>query len=186
MAKQPLRVWMKDKLKNAAHNMVSPAVEQKAYDRAYAKAAPLVLRAVHAKYRPDEMAVLKKHSVARSDACIKLQFPDGAVSQFEFYGEDQAPLIPDLHSCRHRIYLADEKTSAAVAVWVSARDALRDEKTKRIKAYSALIDASAYVEDVVKHWPEAAEIVPPSQQLIHFNPDQLDVINADRKERRAA
>lgn len=185
MAKRKLLRWMQDKLIAHATNTVSPAKEAKALTAAYRKAEPLVRKLVEAKYKPADMLICEKYGLTRRDSCIRVQFPNGGVEQFNFTEEETSPIVPD-GSCYSRMYLSDEKTATAVEAWISARDAFKSESTRRINAYRSLVMASTTVEDVVAAWPEVAGLLPPPNALIAFDPEQIAILQADQREREAA
>ena len=185
MAKRPLRQWMREKLISFAKESVAPVAEQKALNAAYKKAEPLVRKLVEAKYKPADMAVCAKYSLTRPDACIRVQFANGGVEQFNFATEEVAPIVVK-GDCYSRMYLADERVSAAVEAWVSARDAFKKETAKRIEAYRALVLGSNTVEDVLAVWPEVAHLLPADNALIALGPEQMAIIEADKRERKAA
>lgn len=185
MAKRRLLQWMRDKLIAHAEKSVSPAKETKVLAAAYKKAEPLVRKLVEAKYKPADMAICAKYDVTKPDACIRVQFPNGGVEQFDFSDMETAPIVVK-GNCYSRMFLADDKTAAAVEAWVSARDAFKAECNRRIKAYRALVLASSSVEDVVASWPEVATLLPAASDLIPINPEQIAILQADLREREAA
>lgn len=185
MAKRKLLMWMREKLIAHATNNVAPAKEAKALAAAYKKAEPLVRKIVEAKYKPADMAVCQKYDLTKPDACIRVQFPSGAVEQFDFASTEIAPIVTK-GSCYSRMYLADEKTANAVEAWVAARDAFKAEAKRRVQAYTALVHASTSVEDVIAAWPEVANLLPAANDLIPINPEQIAILQADMREREAA
>lgn len=185
MAKRRLLQWMRDKLISHATNSVAPAKEAKALTAAYRKAEPLVRKLVEAKYKPADMVICEKYGLTKHDTCIKIQFPSGAVQQFDFAEAETAPVVTS-GSCYSRMYLSDEKTALAVEAWVVARDAFKAEVAKRINAYKALVMASSTVEDVVAAWPEVVNLLPAANDLIPINPEQIAILQADQREREAA
>ena len=185
MAKRRLLQWMRDKLITHATTNVSPAKEAKTLAAAYRKAEPLVRKVVEAKYKPADMAICAKYELTKPDACIRLQFPNGAVQVFDFNEKETAPIVTT-GSCYSRMYLADEKTANAVEAWVTARDAFKTESKRRIDAYKALVMASSTVEDVIAAWPEVASLLPAANDLIPINPEQIAILQADLKEREVA
>jgi hypothetical protein len=176
---------MREKLVSFADQTVAPVAQQKALDATYKKAEPLVRKIVEAKYKPADMAICAKYSVTTPDTCVRIQLSDGAVKEFTFSPPETAPIVVK-GSCYSRMYQADEKTSAAIDAWLTAKDAFRDEKRKRIEAYRALTLGSTSVEDVLAVWPEVACLLPADNALIALGPDQMAIIEADKKERKAA
>jgi hypothetical protein len=185
MAKRRMLQWMRERLNSYAKENVAPIVESKALTAAYRKAEPLVRKVVEAKYKPADMEVCNKYGVAYRDACIRMQLSDGAVKQFTFAEEEAAPFVVR-GNCNSRMYIADEKTSHAVDAWIVAKETLEAEQRKRLGAYRALIDGSSSLDDVIAVWPEVATLFPPANDLIPLNPEQIALVQADIKERKAA
>jgi hypothetical protein len=185
MAKRRLLQWMRDRLVSHAEKTVAPAKETKAFDAAYAKAEPLVRKIVEAKFKPADMAICEKYGVARRDQCIRVQLADGSVEEFSFVDKEASPLVVG-RSCYDRMYVADAKASAAIEAWKAARDALEDEKKRRVAAYTALVAASTTIEDIAAVWPEAAIVLPPATDLIPLGPEQIALVETDMRERKAA
>lgn len=185
MAKRPLRQWMREKLIAHATKNVSPVKEAKALASAYKKAEPLVRKIVEAKFKPDDMLICSKYGLTQRDTCIRVQFPNGAVQQFDFTDKNTAPIVAH-GSCYNRMYLADEKSANAIETWVTARDTFKTEAKRRIQAYTALVQASGSVDDVIKAWPEAADLIPPASEMIPINPEQIAILQADMRERETA
>lgn len=184
MAKRRLLQWMRDRLSAHAEKVVIPAAEKKTLDAAYAKAAPLVTATVAKKYPPSDMKVLRKYSAGSQHDSIKLQFPSGVVTEFKFE-KDEGPYTARA-SYDDRIFLADAPTTAAVEKWEAARDAYVTERKKRMTAYRALIDGASTVEDIVDVWPEVKGILPAGSPPIPLGPEQIALVKADLRERKAA
>lgn len=184
MAKRRLLQWMRDRLGSHAEKVVIPIREKKVLDAAYKKAETLVLGAVAKRYPIADMKVLAKYESASQDKTIKLQFPNGIVTEFEF-DEDHGPRTPNTRNYS-RIYLADAATATAVDRWETARGEYTEERKKRLAAYAALIAGAGYVEDVTEVWPEAKTILPAGSPLIPLGPEQIALVKADMRERTAA
>lgn len=182
MAKRLMREWMRDKLRARASELVNPVAEKKALDAAYKTLAPMVMKVVTAKYPLKDMKICEKYGVAKIDDCITLQLTAGGVDRFEFI-HATGPLVACANSCRNRIYLADDDTTAAFAKWVMARDVLRVETKKRLDAYYALIRACNTAEDLLELWPEAASIIPIDALPVALGPDEIKLLKADQAER---
>jgi hypothetical protein len=185
MAKRKLLQWMRERLKAHASEVVTCSTEKKVLDAAYSKAAPLVTAVVQQKFPPADMKVLKKWHSACFCSAVKLSNPDGAVVEFKFENED-GPLRADHYEYRHQVYLASAATAAAVEKWKTASDAYTGERKKRIAAYGAMIDGSSTVEDLIAMWPEAAGVLPSGSPPIALGPEQIAIIKADLRERKAA
>lgn len=185
MAKIRLLEGHRDRLRYFAKEIVQPRAELKALTKAYDKAAPIVKKIVETKYPPTDMATLTKYQLSERDDCVKLQLTAGGVDEFQFKDTD-APVVPGGYSCRTRIYLADEKATAAVQIWIAARDAYETERKKRIADYYALIAAARTTEDLITVWPEARDHLPKGQEVVAVNNDVLARIAADLKERAKA
>lgn len=185
MAKRKLLQWMREQLKEHAEKVVLCSAEKKALDVAYKKAAPLVTAIVHQKFPPAEMKILKKWKSASVEDDPKLSTPDGSVIEFVFEKDDY-PLYPGGYDYNRQIYVANAATAAAVEKWVVARDAYKAERKKRLDAYRAMIDGSSTVEDLIGVWPEAAGVLPAGSPPIALGPEQIAIIKADLRERKAA
>lgn len=184
MAKRKLLQWMRDRLSTHVHQKIDPPAERKAMDAAYKKVAPLVTKLVQAKYKPADMAVLKKYEVAQVEDCIRLTLPDARVVEFSFR-DGGGPVTP-AGRCYNRMYLADEAIAAAFDAHTKAVEAHADETRRRLEAYATLIRSSATVEDIIAVWPEAAELLPATAVMAPLSPEQLAIIKADTVERKAA
>lgn len=185
MAKRKLLQWMRDLLTKHAEDVVIPAAEKKAVDAAYKKAAPLARALVEKRFPPDDMKVLKKYSAACEFEDATFTFPNGVVAQFKF-NKDDRPLGRDTYEYRHIMYLADAKLASAIENWRAAVETYKAERTKRLTAYKALIAGSSNVEDIVDFWPEAKGILPAGSPPIPLGPEQIALVKADLRERKAA
>ncbi len=183
MAKRPLRAWMRDKLLNHAKEVIQPAAEKRALDKAYARAADLVTQVIEKKYPPRDMAVLAKYECVSHHGTFSLQSPDGLVRQFVYAGD--GPRTPNKNTY-HMIYLADGKTFAAVETWETTKDAFEAERRRRLSAFDTLVRSAAHVEDVIEVWPEAGQIIPAREVMAPIAPEQIAIIKADMRERKAA
>lgn len=184
MAKRRLLQWMRDRLNSHADKVVLPVAEKKVLDAAYKRAEALARSAVQKKYPPADMRVLEKYKCVSREVSIKFQLPNGVVTQFMFNGDDRLA-IPSSWSY-NEIFLADTATANAIEKWTTARDAFKTERTKRLTAYKALIDGSGYVEDIAEFWPEAKAILPAGSPPIPLGPEQIALVKADLRERKAA
>lgn len=106
MAKRRLLEWMRERLNRHVSEKVDPVVERKAMDGAYRKIAPMVIRMVARKFKPEEMKVLAKYGVSDKDTCIRITMPDSRVVAFELR-ETDAVTVPS-GGCQNRMYLGDE------------------------------------------------------------------------------
>src|ERR1700728_3939839 len=185
MAKRKLLQWMRDQLKEHAEKVVLCSAEKKALDAAYKKAAPLVTAILHQKFPPSEMKVLAKWKATSFEDDPKLSTPDGSVTQFIF-DKDDYPMKPNSWDYDRQIYIANATVASAIEKWIIARDAYKAERKKRLDAYSAMIDGSSTVEDLIGVWPEAAGVLPSGSPPIALGPEQIAIIKADLRERKAA
>lgn len=185
MTKRPLLMWMRDKLRQHAKEAVIPAKEKRALDATYAKAKALVRAIVEKKFPPDAMKVLEKFHVSTVLSDPKLQFPNGGVTEFTF-ADDDAPMRPDTYEFNRQMFLADAKTAEAVEKWEAARDAYKAERERRLTAYGALIDGARFVEDICDMWPEVNGLLPAGSPPIPLGPEQIALVKADQRERKAA
>jgi hypothetical protein len=185
MAKRKLLQWMRERLISHADKIVIPVAEKKALDAAYRKALPKVLAVVQKKFPPAEMKVLAKwRAVCNCDAA-KLQYPTGVVTEFKFHADDKPQRASD-YEYRGQMYLVDAATAAAVDAWKSAAELYESERGKRLVAYKALIAGASTVEDLTDVWPEAKGILPAGSPLIPLGPEQIALVKADQRERKAA
>ena len=183
MAKRRMNAAIRDKLLGVARQSINPQTERDAVEAAYKTAEPLVRKMVQAKFPPRDMRVLKKYKAAFVDDCIKLELKAGGVEMFNF-ADDTGPWVAQ--KTRHgQIYQADAETSKAVAVWVAARDAYKEESKKRLTDYRSLLYSARNIEDVLEVWPEAAEHIPSQTQIISLSDAVVKRIKADMKERAA-
>jgi len=185
MAKRRLLQWMREHLKEHASKVVTCSAEKKALDAAYKKAAPLVSSVVSQKFPPSEMKVLAKWKCTYDEAEVKLSVPDGSVVEFVFEKDDYLQR-PESYEYNRQIYLATATVAAAVEKWKTASDAYKTERKKRLTAYGAMIDGSSTVEDLIGVWPEAAGVLPAGSPPIALGPEQIAIIKADIRERKAA
>lgn len=158
MAKLRLTHSARSMLDQLYRKTVTCPAEMAAVEKAYVKVAPVVRKAVEAKWPVADMAALRKYQTALHDKCIKLQLTAGGVDEFKFAETDDAPLRPDRYDCRHQIYLTDERLTKAFEVWKAATDALKAASLQKEKDYNALIQGSTYLEEVEAVWPEASQI----------------------------
>jgi hypothetical protein len=185
MAKRKLLQWMRERLKEHAAKVVTCSAEKKTLDAAYSKALPLVTAIVQHKFPPSDMKILRKWQNACDCGDAKLSIPDGAVVEFKFEAGDY-PLRPSGYEFNRQIFVAPASVASAVEKWKAASDAYKAERKKRITAYGAMIDGSSTVEDLIAMWPEAAGVLPAGSPPIALGPEQIAIIKADLRERKAA
>ena len=181
--KTRLTAVMRQRLTSLAQRIVSPAEAKKRMDDATAKAAPLVLAAVHTKYPPKDMKVLAKYGKASVDNCIKLQLPNGVVDIFNF-PNDTGPLVAKKTSYGQMYSVNDSAVGKIIQDAIDAAEAFSKERKARVCAYAALIDGTTYLEDLVELWPEAAQ-VKGAFLPIALGPEQVELIKRDVDERKA-
>lgn len=188
MSKTRLLSWMKDKFIIHLKDHVKPKKEWAALEKAYLKAEVFVRKIVVSDYPLKDMGVLEKYDCAKIDDCIKVQGPTHDVVEFHFV-KGTGPVVPNkYHTYSGKMYLVAEKEWAAIDAWRNARDAFKEAKQTRLKAYDALIKTANTLDDIYAVWPEAEKIVPrPSPTaVILFNPEQISLIKSDLAEQRAA
>lgn len=179
MPKLRLRSDHRQMLKEFARKVAKCPAEEQALEAAYNKAAPLVRKVVEAKYPLKDMRICKKYDVAEIDDCIKLQLAAGGIEMFNF-ARDTGPLVA--RSTSHgAIYAADDACTAAVADWITARDALKAAQKAKNTDYDALIFNARTLEDVTEVWPEADSLRPKmgSYALTVLSADAVERIKAD-------
>lgn len=184
MAKRKMLQWMRERLQSHAEKIVQPAAEKKALEAAYSKALPLARALFQKKYPPADMRVLLKYKTAHPQGSIKMQFPNGVVTHFLFYSDDQ-PIAPDVNRY-DEIFLADAALASAVEKFQAASEAYVAERKRRLAAYRALTLGASYVEDVIEVWPEASGVLPVDSLPIPLGPEQIALVKADQRERKAA
>lgn len=158
MAKIKLNEGHRTMLRNLFRDKVVCPSEDRAVEKAYAKAAPLALKLVHSVHPAEDMDVLRRYGVASQDPCIKVTLTAGGVVQFQFAATD-APWAPKTF-CSTRMYLADERATKAVETWTAAIDARQKAWKQKHTDYEALITGSQYLEEVEAVWPEASVLRP--------------------------
>lgn len=174
---------MRDKLLNHVKTAAAPAAEKKALDAAYAKAHPLIVATIEKKFPPRDMKVLERYGCVGKHSDFTIQSPEGGVTQFCIEGDGLA--VPS-QTKYHQVFLVDARTYAAVEAWTAAKTAFAKEREKRIEAYRAVVLGAACVEDVIDVWPEANKIIPQTAMSVVASPEQLAIIKADMRERKAA
>lgn len=182
MAKRRLLQWMRERLNAHADKVVVPIKAKKILDAAYKKTEPLVFAAVAKRYPTADMKVLRKYECAAQEEKVRVQFPNGVVTQFEFERE-RGPYTPGHRSI---MFLVDSATAAAVDKWETARGDYNEERKRRLAAYYALVNGAGYVEDIVDVWPEVKDILPAGSPPIPLGPEQIALVKADMRERKAA
>jgi hypothetical protein len=175
---------MKRLLRSKVAEQVEPKALKDTLSKAYAKAAPLLITAVHNKYPEVEMKVLRKYNHVNTERNVRFLLPDGGVEQFIF-DEDMAVDMPSRVGYFNTTLIPAVTGVAhdAIMAWSKAYAAYNAEYSKRTNAYDALIESATYLEDLLEVWPEAASLVPNNGMLIALGPDQIALIKADRKER---
>jgi hypothetical protein len=176
---------MRDKLTNYAKEAVQPAAEKRALDAAYLRALPLALAVIEKKYPPRDMRVLQKYGSAAATENFNIQSPEGGVAEFKISDDRDMPLTPT-NKGYGVIYLGDARTYAALMAWAKAKDEFEVERKKRIHAFMTLVNSVSYVEDVTEVWPEAANVIPSRELTAQVAPEQIAIIKADMRERKAA
>lgn len=179
MAKVRLTQAARTRLISLSHELVQCSAEQTAVDAAYKKAAPLVRKAVEAKYPPRDMRILVKYEKAAIDDCIKLQLTAGGVNMFCF-AEGKGPLAAET-TYNGTVYQADEEMTSAFAEWKAATEALDAARSQKLGDYKALINSARTLEDVTEIWPEAEQIRSSlrSTALTVLTPAVIERIKAD-------
>ena len=148
---------------------------------AYRKLAPLVKAIVAQRYPSRDMNVLRRYGLVKQSGRVKLQMPNGTVSQFDFAVNDWACIAAYQTS---DIYLADEAVADAVERWMAASEAYAAERKVRLASYNALIAGAATVEDLADVWPEALAVIPKAHLPLAFGPEQIAVVKRDQMERK--
>jgi hypothetical protein len=177
--------WMRERLKHHADKVVVPIKEKKMLEVAYKRALPRVTAVVEKKFPPAEMKILRKWQCTSECKKAKVQYPTGVVCEFTFEDGDQPTKVGG-YEYRDQMYLVDAGDAAAIDAWQTAKEAYETERKKRLIAYKALIDGASTVEDLTDVWPEAKGILPAGSPPIPLGPEQIALVRADLKERKAA
>lgn len=182
VARTRLNTSMRDQLIAFSKKVVDPRKEKKALDAAYAKAKPLAIKAIAAKYPHKDMAVLSKYGLSEKEESVRISC-GSIVVEFKFREGDEAT-TPRRYG--NEIFMGDEATGVAIDEWASAYKAFNEERKRRLEAYFALIHGSTYLDQVTAAWPEADGIVQPNKLPIALNPEQIALIKGDVRERKLA
>jgi hypothetical protein len=156
MPKTRLTSAARDHLMNLMKETVDCPAERRALDKAYAKLAALVVKVLHAKHPPADMAILRKYDCAQQVVEVKLSLSVGGVVEFK--------LDPRLHEVWRQprygfvgqIYAADDRLTAAYQVWETAMLAHKKARDAKHTDYKALILGSRNLEEVEAIWPAAS------------------------------
>lgn len=182
MAKTRLNVGHRDALRHFASTNINCDAEQKARDKAYAKAAKAVRAAVEKRFPVRDMAILEKYSVASPDKCIKGGNPAGAFVRFSFDHKDDGPLCPS-RSCGTRSIPFDQATCDAIDSLQKANDVLEKARTAKYAAYKSLVASAVTFEEVLEIWPAAEalreRICARSTALVALSDDIRQFIQTD-------
>lgn len=154
MQKTRLNAAHRNLLREFARTNVTAPKEQRANDRAYARAAEHALAIVTKKYPPADMELLAKYKVAVPATKITGAGPDGRFVAFVF-GEG-APLLP-MNYRSHQSFVFGKTAVAAIEAAQKAKDALDWAVAAKLDRYFALITAARTLEDVIAAWPAAEQ-----------------------------
>jgi hypothetical protein len=158
MAKIRLTEGMRERLYAMAMKAAVYPKEQREFDRAYAKALPVMTKIVHGDYPASDMAICAKYGVTTKDTCIRLNLTPGGVDEFRFAEADAPVVVSRGYSCRNRIYACDEKATLVFNSWKTAAVALEEAQNQRAADYRALVNASKTLDEVEAIWPGAGEM----------------------------
>lgn len=183
-----MTIRMNDALRERLNKLVETTVTfpdlDSAIDQLYRDAAPLVWKAVEAKYPQKDMKICAKYEAASVDDCIDLQLTAGGVNRFHFR-KGTGPLVVK-KTYHNQVYLADEDTTNAVLAWLDAVDK-RNENVKAVQNdYRALIKSARTLEEIIEIWPQAEEVsqYARSQALTVLSEDVIARIKADAAKRK--
>jgi hypothetical protein len=148
-------------------------------DAAYEAVIPLVLVEAHKKYPPEDMAVLTKYGMARTDHCLN-QFESNS---FIFNEDDpRVPLVPRYSDCSSRLYAWPDKTEKARARWQLAKEAVDQDVARKLNAYRELIASAKNFKEIVEVWPAAEtlrSVIQPPQNLPSVSATTIEIIKSD-------
>lgn len=157
MAKVRLNKEMRERLLAfASKNAVSPT-HDKATDKAYAAALPLVLAAVRKKYPEADMAILAKYKLAEPDACL-IGYSDTGQQVKVTLRQADAPVCPKGY-CHSRSYAWPAKCVAAIEEFNLRSEQAEDERRRIVRDYKSLIENYQTAEDIIEAWPAAQTVL---------------------------
>jgi hypothetical protein len=182
MGKTRLNQHHRDILRSFADQVVKCPAEQKARDKAYAKATDGIRRSCEKQFPAADMAVLAKYGVTTSDLNLEGGSPEGKFIRFSFDRDDEAPPRPGHRYNISRISF-DAKASQAIEDYDLAAAALKKARDAKLADYKALITAAVTFEDVLDVWPAAAALAEKIRQqqtaLVVLSADKIAAIRAD-------
>lgn len=182
MAKTRLNMRHREVLRHFASENIVCDVEQKARDKAYAKASKLVRSAVETRFPVRDMEVLKKYSVAEPDKCINGGTPAGNFIRFNFDTDDESPLCPSRY-CSSRSISFNQNTVDAIQALEKASNELEKAKSEKYTAYRSLIASCVTFEELIEVWPAAEalrdRICAQSTAVIALSDDLREFIKND-------
>jgi len=157
-----LNAELRNLLKRFAFENVKSPKEQAAFDAAYAKAKPLVIDTVTAKYPAKDMKVLDKYGAAVHEKRVAYGGYYDNESTFYFLDKDaqSAPLVPRHVTHNHISYGWTKEVRAALDAYVLARQALNKALDEKKADYTRLIEGSRTFNEVVAVWPAAEQLRP--------------------------
>lgn len=156
MAKTPLNVGHRNALAEFAKKHVSDDKTKTAMDKAYTKAVSLLTPIINKAFPPEDMAVLAKYEVARTDRCIQGGDPDGRFINFTFRDED-APKLPK-SGCSSRQFQFTAAARDAINTYGQTKIAHEKAIAEKFDDYRRLIMGSRYFEDLTAIWPAAESL----------------------------
>lgn len=157
MAKLRLNKEMREALNDfASLHVTSPAFE-KAADKAYSIALPLVIAAVRKKYPDADMTILERYELAKPDTCLRGFSDTGQLLEFKCHAED-APVVPKGY-CASRNYSWSAKCVAAIEDYNLKAAQAKEDRERVLRDYRSLIASYQNAEDVVEAWPASSAIL---------------------------
>lgn len=181
MAKTRLNGHHRDMLTAFAEKAVECKSEQRARDKAYERAEKAVIHCIEKQFPADDMAVLAKYDLARTENQVNGGDPNGASVHFTFDGGDANERIPPRPRGRNHYYSDaqsvsfDAKTKDLIDSYDLAQHALDEARNKKLTNYKALIRTAVTFEDVLDVWPAAAVL----SEKIKRQQTSLVVLSAD-------
>jgi hypothetical protein len=169
-----------------ARTHVTCPTEQAAFAVQEKIARKVILAAVHAKYPPKHMAILKIYDAAQTDSCIQFGAYYDRDAQFDFTTKEEAPLAPRNGGCLQRTYDFTPEQKAILAEYQLAKQTLAKAIETKLENYRRLIIGSSSFNDVAEVWPAVetlrSKIIPQTSQqraLAVLSAEAIALIKAD-------
>ena len=117
--------------------------------------------AIREKFPESDMAVLRKHDLARTDGCLKFQMPSGRVDGFSFPANCEVADIPQNRHCHYSNSIVYPITAAFEKAFdLHAKHKLEADKLQQEKLgqFNGFLNACKTVEDFLEVIPLPEDI----------------------------